>query len=118
MKLTKHYDLTYLKELASGDEKFVQEMVVYFCTHSPGLLEAMDECLVQEDWKEMRELIHKYIPNINMVGIKNVLEDANRLEYYAEHREKLDLIPEILRHINTEVAIGIEELRHDFHLLK
>lgn len=116
MSVTKLYNLDYLKELASGDEGFEMEMIRYFVENSPQVLDQMDVLNDHQDWAMLREVIHKFTPNMNLMGISSLIEKANDLELKAENRVNLDEIPALLADIRIGVMEAMEQLKTDFQL--
>lgn len=110
----KLYDLSYLRQLSSGDEAFENSMIAYFIENTPGLLQEMDDLVSQQDWAEVRELIHRFIPNLNMMGADKLLDDANNVELYSEKRIKLDQISPLWNSVKGGCMQLIDQLKQDF----
>ncbi len=112
--MTALYNLDYLKELAAGDENFMHEMVKYFYTHTPEVIGQMDALIADDDWMGVRELIHRYIANLNLIGALGVIDKANELEQYAENGEHLDQIPILWQEIKQYCGELILHIEKDF----
>lgn len=110
----KLYDLSYLKELSSGDLEFEHSMIDYFITNTPDVIDTMDRLIIQEDWNEIREVIHRFIPNLNMVGAKEFLEDANNIELFTEKRYNLENVPSLWGNVKKGCIELLEQLTNDF----
>lgn len=111
---SKLYDLTYLKELSSGDQDFENTMIDYFIENSPKVISTMDQLIEDEDWAECREVIHKFIPNLNVVGAHELLDDANNVEIFTEKRINLDQVSELWGRVKSGCQMLIEQLKADF----
>ena len=111
---TKLYNLSYLHELSSGDQDFEKSMIDYFISNSPKVLEAVDQLISKEDWAEIREVIHKFIPNLNMVGANELLDDANKVELYTEKKINLDQVSGHWIRVKTGCQTLIRQLETDF----
>ena len=116
MSITKLYNLDYLEELSSGDKEFEMEMIRYFIENSPQVLDHMDVLNSHQDWAMFREVIHKYTPNMNLIGVSTLIDTANKLELHAETKTHLDEIPGMLSRIREDVIKAIEQLKTDFQL--
>ncbi|MCD6331803.1 MAG: Hpt domain-containing protein [Bacteroidales bacterium] len=116
MSAAKLYNLDYLKELAAGDNTFMLEMINYFVANSPQVLEQMDTLVKNKDWAMLREVIHKFTPNMNLIGLKSAINEANNLEILAENRKDPDKIPVLVGFIREKVEIVIAQLKEDFDI--
>lgn len=113
MELRK-YNLEYLTELSNGDEAFKMSMIEYFISNTPTVLSTIDELLDHKNWKEIREVIHRFIPNLNMVGALDFIEDANKIEVYSEKELNLDQVPLLWRKVKENCLELIKQLTQDF----
>ncbi|MBT3244569.1 MAG: hypothetical protein HN352_15585 [Bacteroidetes bacterium] len=113
--MDKLYDLEYLDQLADGDESFKNEMIQYFFTNTPKVLDEMKQFLKIEDWVEVRELIHRYIANLNMIGANSIIPVANDLERLAEKELNIEDIPAKWLIIDTFCKELLLELKRDFN---
>lgn len=112
--MDKLYNMAYLDELAAGDTDFKQEMIRYFYDNSPDVIRDMDQELEQNHWTEARDIIHKYISNLNMIGAEAIIPVASEIEKLAEKRESLDEIPAMWEKVRTYCNKLLSELEGDF----
>jgi len=108
------YNLTYLKELSGGDIEFESSMINYFVSNTPKVIKTVDELIAKEDWKQIREEIHRFIPNLNMVGASLLLEDSNNIEKYTETSQNLNLVSGLWITVKNQCFILVEQLQSDF----
>ena len=111
----KLYNLNYLKELSSGDEEFEDSMITYFITNSPSILENVDQLVKAEDWKEIREVIHRFIPNLNMMGAEDFIDTANAIEISTDQGTNLEKVPEMWIQLKEWSIQLIDQLKKDFN---
>jgi len=116
MNSARIYDLGYLKELAAGDEDFVIEMVEYFVEHALEVLNSCENELKNQNWKALRELVHKFSPNLNLMGLTEAVKMANRVEYLSENQIELTEISTLLVAINEMVITSVNQLKLDFKI--
>jgi len=106
-----HYpppDLTYLYELAQGDEAFIKEMLTYFVDKSPDLLNSMKEYALTEDHVRLKFLVHALLPQLSIVGILAAIPDMEKIESESKLMNDLNVV--IDRAITT-IKYGIEDLK-------
>jgi HPt (histidine-containing phosphotransfer) domain-containing protein len=106
-----HYpppDLTYLNELAQGDEAFVKEMLTYFVEKSPELLISMKGYALTGDHDRLKFLVHSLLPQLSIVGILAAIPDMEKIESESKLMEDLNVVIE--RAITT-IKYGIEDLK-------
>jgi len=111
----KLYNLNYLKELSSGDKEFEDSMISYFISNAPAILENVDQLIADEDWKEIREAIHRFIPNLNMMGAESFIETANTIEVNTEQGISLETVPGMWLQLKEWSIELIDQLKADFN---
>ncbi len=115
----KNYNLDYLKELSSGDEAFMDDMIGYFIENTPKVITELDVNLQTNNWKNFRFHIHKFAPNLSVVGMTELVPVANHLEHLSATETELETVPGIYTAFRENLQIALAELKHDFeHKLK
>lgn len=112
----KNYNLAYLQELASGDDTFINEMIGYFIENTPKVIAELDHNLADSDWKNFRFHIHKFAPNLSMVGMTELFPVASRLENLSATETELETIPKIYAGFRENLQVALAELASDFDL--
>src|ERR1035437_10180931 len=59
-------DLTYLEEMAGGDEAFVHEIITYFLENGPHLLNLLRESALSGDQENLHFAAHKLLPQLSL----------------------------------------------------
>ena len=88
----KKYDLSYLQELADGDDEYIKDMVAYFIKNSPDVLKRLEDFYKNQDYDELRNEAHKFSSNVNMIGISLAVNMIEKIEDYSVKRINLDQI--------------------------
>ncbi len=114
MKPARNYNLDYLDELSGGDESFKIEMIRHFITNTPDVLAHLTGFLTGEEWKKFRDEVHKFTPNLNMMGIIEIIPVANELERLSEKVIEVDRIPDLYSGFEQHVRMALAELVSDF----
>ena len=101
-------DLTYLTELANGDEIFIKEIITYFVENSSEILHSITESALSGDYKKLRFEVHTLLPQLTFVGILEAIP-------YFEKIERSDkLYDSIFVELETAIKIincGIRDLQ-------
>jgi PAS domain S-box-containing protein len=104
-------NLDYLEQLSDGDNEFVTNMIQYFIEHTPGVLESMKESCASKDWKTLRNVSHKFKPQLNFMGITSILEDVEQIEQDSNHERNLDALPPKIEKTEKVCLAAIAQLR-------
>jgi len=101
-------DLTYLYELAQGDEAFIKEMLTYFVDKSPDLLNSIKECALTGDHVRLKFLAHALLPQLSIVGILTAIPDMEKIESESKLMNDLNVV---IDRVTTTIKFGIEDLK-------
>ena len=110
-------DLDYLEQLSEGDNDFSISMLSYFLDNTPGVLQDMKQFCREGDWKALRNVAHKFKPQLTFMGIKSIFQDVENIEQFANKVENTDQIPALIDRA-TEVCLkAMEEIRVELEKL-
>jgi hypothetical protein len=115
MKPARNYNLDYLDELSGGDESFKMEMIRHFIGNSPKVLDNLSFFLAEKEWKRFRDEIHKFTPNLSMMGIIEIIPVANELERLSEKVIELERIPDLYNGFEQHVRLSLSDLVADYN---
>jgi HPt (histidine-containing phosphotransfer) domain-containing protein len=114
MEQVQYYNLDYLKELSGGDVAFELEMIHHFIGNTPGVITRLDAYLGEESWKPFRDEVHKFVPNLNMMGVNEIIPVANELERLSELTIETERIPGLYVSFREHVGKALSQLTADF----
>ncbi len=110
----KLYNLKKLKEIAQGDDGFVQEMVVTFVENVTTEIESIRNLKTSESWTSIAEIAHKLASNFAYLG-------ADALHALAVDIEKSVVVDQNFHNVSEKAEqlcnggqLLISELRKDF----
>jgi CheY-like chemotaxis protein len=109
----KYIDLSYLKQLAEGDNEFVAEMIALFIEQTPAEIEKLEICLLKKEWESMRILSHKLRSSVSFAGIKELEGWLLAIEEYSEKGTHLDQIPGLVSRVRETCFKAIAELEQE-----
>ncbi|WP_138431464.1 Hpt domain-containing protein [Fodinibius saliphilus] len=110
-------DLSYLREMAMGDEEIVKDTAKAFLENIPALICQMNECYANETWQELRKLAHQIKSNMSYMGMDEgrsiVLDIENQIKNNNISKKlgaQLSEFEQICNHACNELTSKLKEL--------
>ncbi|WP_158267438.1 Hpt domain-containing protein [Adhaeribacter arboris] len=97
-----YINLTYLQEIAGGDVRFMSDIIILFLQQSPENVKNLNFLAKQNDWENLRKLVHKMRSPITLVGIEKLLKLLTKLEANTSKLIRLESVPSLVN-LFTEV---------------
>ncbi len=107
------YDLSLLKDMSGGETEFEQEMISYFVQNAPISIGNMKNSYDKNDWVELRHVAHKFLSNVNMMGLEIVTREVDLIEDYAMNEENIEQIPALISHVQKYCDLAIDQLKKE-----
>ena len=111
--MSRNYDLVKVREIAGGDESFVQVIVQTFLEEIPPDLASMQSAIENDNHKMAYQFAHKMKPNLDMFGI-DLLKQIAAMEKWSDSGKPTSFIKPQLDDIVGTLTVVIEELKEDF----
>ena len=108
------YSLDKIREMAEGDEEFIQSVVLVFLEEVPEDLGGLETAVGSGDYDQIYKLSHKIKPNVDLLGMEDTRALALELETMGKNEENLDGIRERFPRLKKDVEQVISELKSDF----
>lgn len=108
-------DLSYLRDISTGDDQMVMEMVEVFLEGYREALSEMRELNENENWEALRARAHKFKPNLAYMGISDGTEMIRELEEHAKNNNANLEIASKLTELNAICEQASEELRRELN---
>lgn len=93
-----HLNLNYIRNLSGGNNQFVVRMLQTFCRNVPPGINDLVRAGQSGDSNEMKQLAHKLKTMFRYVGVDQVAEHLERLEFRANDltdTERTNLLSQI-----------------------
>ena len=103
-------DLSYLNELAEGNEDFIQRMIKAFLAQTPQLIAQMKDGAKNGNWQEVRAAAHKMKPSMDFIGIHSLKTVVAEIENNAHAQKNLDRIPGMIDEVDRVCEKAMHEL--------
>ncbi len=110
-------DMTFLKEISENNEQFFREFIQMFLTNTPKSIEEMKVALENSDWEKLRQASHKIKPSFNYVGLKELSQNAGKIEEYSRSGKNLEQIPTLLNNIIITSQLAFTELEFELNTI-
>lgn len=112
-------DLSYLKDVASGSDEFMIDMIDLFLDHTPGYFEQLEQHILDENWTKVADMAHKIKPTLAFMGVDSARESMAEIEQNARNAKNLETIPPAFKllkdmtvHLYAQLAQVKAELQH------
>jgi HPt (histidine-containing phosphotransfer) domain-containing protein len=110
-----NYKLNKVRELASGDEDFVEAIATAFLEEVPEAIIQINEGLKNKDCSQVYQNAHKIKPTIQMFDIA-VLEDLLIIQDWGKFEKITDDVSLHLERVNAVIKAVTSEIKSDFSL--
>ena len=107
-------DLSYLKDMAEGDERLIIEMITIFEEQSLDYSNRMRLYYVQGNWKDLALLAHKAKPSAAVVGLSELAEELKELEILSCELKDPVRSLKIIEKYDRECKKAAQQLRKMF----
>ena len=111
-------DLSYLREIAMGDDSIVIETTEAFLDDAPAAIENIQQHYDNEEWQQLYKKAHKIKPNLKYMGMEQAHELILDIEEQAKTGEisdnfgnKVSEFCSLCRQALDELSDKIEALR-------
>ncbi|MES3019417.1 MAG: Hpt domain-containing protein [Bacteroidota bacterium] len=78
-------DLTYLRDVSSGSNEFMIEMIELFLEQTPVYFEQLRQFIAEENWAKVAEIAHKIKPTLAFMGADSAREIMSEIETSARN---------------------------------
>ena len=117
-KNNEYVNLDYLKSLAKGNMKFMEDVINLFIVQTPVTIDNMKIHLNNKTWQSLMAEAHKIKPSFRFMGIKELEEVVRSIEESVEKQENIDLLPGMISKIEMRCNIAFKELKEELKKIK
>jgi len=110
-------DLEYLNQLSEGDDDFSISMLSYFIDNTPTVLREMKQFFDEKDWKNLRNVAHKFKPQLTFMGIKSIFNEVETIEQNAASVVSLSDIPPLIDKCEKVCLKAMNEIKIELEKL-
>jgi HPt (histidine-containing phosphotransfer) domain-containing protein len=110
---TKTIDMTYLKDLSNGSDRFIKKMLQMLLKQTPEGVSALEKHYNNKDWESLRLTAHKLQASFLFMGIQKLPAIIHEVEDHAANKTHLDLLPELILKIRNVWNKAMKELESE-----
>lgn len=110
------YSLDKIKEMADGDEDFINSVISVFLEEVPQDLEGLEHALNTSNYQQVYQLAHKIKPNVDLLGMEQTRAAALEIETLGKSEANMSEIQNIFPNLKKDIEQVVSELRKDFNL--
>ena len=110
------YSLDKIKEMADGDEDFINSVILVFLEEVPQDLESLEQALNTSNFEQVYQLAHKIKPNVDLLGMEQTRAAALEIETLGKSAENMSEIQKVFPSLKKDIEQVVSELRNDFNL--
>ncbi len=85
-------DMSYLRDVSSGSNEFMIEMIELFLEQTPAYFEQLNTFIAEENWSRVAEIAHKIKPTLAFMGADAAKERMAEIESKARNLTNTDSI--------------------------
>ena len=85
-------DLSYLKDVASGSDEFMIDMIDLFLDQTPTYFDQMEQYIQEEMWSKVADIAHKIKPTLAFMGVDSAKESMAEIEQNARNLKDIETI--------------------------
>lgn len=111
-------DLSYLREIAMGDDSIVIETTEAFLKDTPTALENIQKHYESEEWQQLSKQAHKIKPNLKYMGMEHAHELVLKIEEQAKSGQISDDLGEKISEFCSLCHQALDELSDKVEELK
>ncbi len=107
-------DLSYLKDVASGSDEFMIDMIDLFLDQTPAYFEQIERFIAEGNWAKVADIAHKVKPTLAFMGVDSARESMAEIEQNARNVINLETISpafQILKDMSVQLYKQLEEVK-------
>ena len=107
-------DLSYLKDVASGSDECMIDMIDLFLDQTPAYFEQIEQFIIEGNWSKVADIAHKIKPTLAFMGVDSARESMAEIEQNARNLVNLETIPpafQALKEMSVQLYKQLEEVK-------
>lgn len=108
------YNLDKIKEVASGNDEFIQKMIAIFVKNTPNLVQNMHVGLQMGDYDQIYSMAHQLKPSIDLLEIHDITQVIRNIEDCSRNRMDLDSLSDKIDQVDEILMEVVKQLKSEF----
>lgn len=110
--------MSYLEELALGNDDFKAEMIELFLKSTPESIKQMKEAISAANWKTVGGVAHKLKTSFSFVGMENMVQLSREIQDAGLESKNIEEIPRMVEELADYYLKSEVELKKELEELK
>ncbi len=110
-------NLTYLREVAEGNNEIIREMIEIFILQVPEFIQNLQQFLHQRRYKELGNEAHKAKSSVLVMGMEELASDLKTLQLATIDGIGEETYPDYVRKFEIQCLAAVEELKKELENL-
>jgi two-component system, sensor histidine kinase len=106
------YDLSKLKEIAKGNQEFIDKMVNMFIEQAPSSVKEIVDAFEAKDFVKVNKVAHRFKTSVNNMGIYSLKNEISELELLADSNPSSAKIKVLVSKLDSVITEVVKELKH------
>lgn len=103
-------DLSYLREIAMGDEEIIKDTTKAFLEDTPKSLDKLTDYYADQQWDKLYKEAHRIKPSLKYLGMSRASELIIEIEKQARSRQISDDLGSKIQEFKTICSKALDEL--------
>ena len=109
-------DLSYLRDVSSGSNEFMVEMIELFLEQTPVYFEQLDQFIKDGNWPKVADIAHKIKPTLAFMGVDSAKVSMAEIELKARNLQDMHEISpafDLLKALSAELFSKLQEIKDE-----
>ena len=111
-KTIPQFDLTKIRNIAKGNEAFVDKMIALFIAGTPISIQEMKDAYKNQDFDKVRKIAHKIKPSIDNLDINNIKNEVREIEMNAESYKSSEQLENLILKVENVMNVVVAQLKN------
>lgn len=103
-----------LEMFEADDPEFLESIIGMFVSSTPTAINSLKTLFENRDWEPLRVQAHKLKPHFNYFMISEAAKALQELEELARHSTGEERIPDLLKLIETQGMLSVEQMTQEY----
>lgn len=106
-------NLSYLKQIADGNDTFIIEMIEMFLNKTPEAIAEMNASLKSQNWEALRQTAHRIKPSFAYIGLSGTQSVLGEIEKLSEEANQPEKVMALMTEVDTVCQSIFSQLQNE-----
>jgi HPt (histidine-containing phosphotransfer) domain-containing protein len=109
----KLYDFSFLKNVESSDDEFIQSLKEIFIQSIPPSAKKMVKACEDGQWEQVGQIAHKLKSSIDTLNILSLKEPIRHIEECAKYKKSLNTLHAEVVKVNDILSLAVKQMQQE-----